>query len=57
MSLAVKSVSGGNELEAKLEELAAKFKNARLRVGILGLAYPNTPLTTARSHVAGLAVG
>ena len=35
MSLAVKSVSGGNKLEAKLEELAAKFKNARLRVGIL----------------------
>jgi 2',3'-cyclic-nucleotide 2'-phosphodiesterase (5'-nucleotidase family) len=29
-------------------------ERAGLRVGILGLAYPNTPLTTARSHVAGL---
>lgn len=42
MSLAVKGVSGGNKLEAKLEELAAKAKDARVRVGILeGATYPD----------------
>lgn len=42
MSLAVKSISGGNKLEAKLEELAAKAKDARVRVGILeGATYPD----------------